>query len=331
MSWKKGVSELKKILFILPLVILVLVTSCSKKTAEDINEAGTDVEKIKVYTSIYPMYDFTKQIGRDRIDLELMVPPGAEPHDWEPTAKLMAEMEKADVFVYNGVQMEMWADKVIGSLSNKELIVVESSEGVDLLKFEENDHDEEETEHNEQEHGHRHADYDPHVWLDPVRAVKQAENIKNALIKADEENRDFYEANFNEFKEKLSELDNKFKEELSGRELDEIVVAHAAFGYLADRYDFKQIAISGLTPQEEPSAAKLAQITKVVNEHGIEYIFYESLANPKLSEVLAKETGTKTAVLNPIGGLTKEERASSKDYIAIMEENLLALKKALHK
>lgn len=322
---------MKKIVCILLVMVLLFVPACSKKTTEETKDVGNDMKRIKVYTSIYPMYDFTKQIGKDRIDLELMVPPGAEPHDWEPTAKLMGEMEKANVFIYNGVQMEMWADKVIGALSNNDLIVVEASEGVDLLKFEEHNHDEEDIQHNEQKHEHKHGAYDPHVWLDPIRAIKQAQNIKNALVKADEENKEFYEANFNEFKDKLRALDSKYKDELSDRELDEIVVAHAAFGYLADRYGFKQIAISGLTPQEEPSAAKLAQITEVVNAHGIKYIFYETLANPKLSEVLAKETGANTEVLNPMGGLTKEDRASGKDYTSIMEENLLALKKALYK
>lgn len=328
---KKGVLKLKKVVCILLVILLLFISACSKKNIEETEDVANDIKRIKVYTSIYPMYDFTKQIGKDRIDLELMVPPGAEPHDWEPTAKLMGEMEKADVFVYNGVQMEMWADKVIGALSNNDLIVVEASEGVELLKFQEHEHDKENIQYNEQEQKHKHGAYDPHVWLDPIRAIKQAQNIKNALVKADEENREFYEANFNEFKDKLTVLDSKYKDELSDRELDEIVVAHAAFGYLADRYGFKQIAVSGLTPQEEPSAAKLVQITEVVNKHGIEYIFYEALASPKLSQVLAKETGTKTAILNPIGGLTKDEQALGKEYISIMEENLLALKKALHK
>lgn len=283
--------------------------------------------KLLVYASIYPMYDFAQKIGGDKIDLRMMVPPGAEPHDWEPTAKLMAQMEKADVFIYNGVNMEMWADKLVKSISSEKLKVVEASSGVSLIKLE--DHEEGEYGKHEGEEDN-HGDYDPHVWLDPMRALKQAENIKNAFVAADEENMEFYESNFNEFANKLRELDQKYREELKDRKLNEIVVAHAAFGYLADRYGLEQISVSGLTPQEEPSAAKMAQITELVREHGIKYIFFETLTSPKLAKVIANETGAKTAVLNPVGGLTKDEIEEGKGYISIMEDNLEILKKALY-
>lgn len=283
--------------------------------------------KLLVYASIYPMYDFAQKIGGDKIDLRMMVPPGAEPHDWEPTAKIMAQMEKADVFIYNGANMEMWADKLVKSISSEKLKVVEASSGVSLIKLE--DHEEGEYGKHEGEEDN-HGDYDPHVWLDPMRALKQAENIKNAFVAADEENMEFYESNFNEFANKLRELDQKYREELKDRKLNEIVVAHAAFGYLADRYGLEQISVSGLTPQEEPSAAKMAQITELVREHGIKYIFFETLTSPKLAKVIANETGAKTAVLNPVGGLTKDEIEEGKGYISIMEDNLEILKKALY-
>ena len=360
---------MKRAFSLVLLVLLLFVSACSSQ--DTIPQSGDTVEgeakigeaKIKVYTSIYPMYDFAKKIGKDKIDLELMVPPGAEPHDWEPTAKLMAELENAHVLIYNGVQMEMWVDKVIGSLSNKDLIVVEASHGIDLLKYEGHHHHDEEHcheghkhehheahSHGEHEHehhegcgcghshghshgheeDHKHGEYDPHLWLDPIRAMEQARNIKNALIEVDEKNKDFYETNFNEFANSLQELDQKFSKELKERNIDEIVVAHAAFGYLTDRYGLKQIAISGLTPQEEPSSAKMAEITELVNEHGIKYIFYETLTSPKLAQVLAEETGASTAVLNPIEGVAREDMDSGKDYISIMEENLQSIKEAIN-
>ncbi len=375
---------MKKIFTFLLVLSMIFVMACNQDTVEQSGEAEDnenkieiEIEKIKVYASIYPMYDFAKRIGKDRIDLELMVSPGAEPHDWEPTAKLMAKLEKADVLIYNGVQMEMWADKVIGTLDNEDLIVVEASEGIELLKFDghhdhdhnhedghhDHDHDHEEGHHDHdhdhedehhdhdhdvhnhedkhdkhdheheeekhEEHNHVHGDYDPHIWLDPIKAIDQAENIKNALVIADEENKDFYEANFKEFADKLTALDKKFNEELKDRQIDDIVVAHAAFGYLADRYELNQIAISGLSPQEEPSAAKMAEITDLVKEHKIKYVFYETLTSPKLSEIIAGETGAKTEVLNPLEGLTQEDIEAGKDYISVMEDNLESLKKAL--
>lgn len=315
--------------------LLIFISACSNDDKPQSEISGNEVKKIEVYASIYPMYYFAKEIGKEKIDLELMVPPGAEPHDWEPTAKLMARMERADIFIYNGVQMEMWAERVIGALSNEKLIVVEASKGIELLKLEEDlgeheehDEDHENEKHDEEHHGH--GEYDPHVWLDPVRAIEQAKNIKDAFVKADLENKEFYEANFNKLSDKLKELDDKFRKELKDKKMDQIVVAHAAFGYLADRYGLKQVSISGLTPQEEPSAFKMAQITELVKEHGVKYIFYETLTSPKLSEVLAEETGAQTAVLNPIGGLPIEDIEAGKDYISIMEENLESLKKALY-
>jgi zinc transport system substrate-binding protein len=324
---KRGVLTVKRKIFSIFLVMIMLVAgACSIQQRPQTSAEERD-GKLLVYASIYPMYDFAQKIGGDKIDLRMMVPPGAEPHDWEPTAKLMAQMEKADVFIYNGVNMEMWADKLVKSISSEKLKVVEASSGVSLIKLE--DHEEGEYGKHEGEEDN-HGDYDPHVWLDPMRALKQAENIKNAFVAADEENMEFYESNFNEFANKLRELDQKYREELKDRKLNEIVVAHAAFGYLADRYGLEQISVSGLTPQEEPSAAKMAQITELVREHGIKYIFFETLTSPKLAKVIANETGAKTAVLNPVGGLTKDEIEEGKGYISIMEDNLEILKKALY-
>ncbi|RKD21446.1 zinc transport system substrate-binding protein [Caminicella sporogenes DSM 14501] len=314
---------IKKFFSIIVAVLMLLTTACSTQSKTQSNiEKNTD--KLIVYASIYPMYDFAKKIGKDKVDVKLMVPPGAEPHQWEPTAKLMSKLEKADVFIYNGVNMEMWADKLVNSLNNDKLIVVEASRGIELRKFERND------EHANAENKHHHGIYDPHIWLDPIRAIKQAENIKNAFIKADEKNKEFYEENFKEFADELRQLDEKYKKELKDRKLDYIVVSHAAFGYMADRYGLKQISISGLSPQEEPSAAKMAKISKLVDEYGIKYIFFETLASPKLAKVIAVETGAKTAVLNPIGGMTKEDMEKGKDYISVMYENLEVLKKAVH-
>jgi zinc transport system substrate-binding protein len=324
---KRGVLTVKRKIFSIFLVMIMLVAgACSIQQRPQTSAEERD-GKLLVYASIYPMYDFAQKIGGDKIDLRMMVPPGAEPHDWEPTAKLMAQMEKADVFIYNGANMEMWADKLVKSISSEKLKVVEASSGVSLIKLE--DHEEGEYGKHEGEEDN-HGDYDPHVWLDPMRALKQAENIKNAFVAADEENMEFYESNFNEFANKLRELDQKYREELKDRKLNEIVVAHAAFGYLADRYGLEQISVSGLTPQEEPSAAKMAQITELVREHGIKYIFFETLTSPKLAKVIANETGAKTAVLNPVGGLTKDEIEEGKGYISIMEDNLEILKKALY-
>lgn len=301
--------------------MLVALNGCSKESIQD-NKSKED--KIIVYSSFYPMYDFTKNIGKDKIELKTIVPSGVEAHDWEPSAKLITQMKDADVIVYNGLEIEPWVDKLVSAIDNDKLVVVEASKGVNLLKGDEHT---EEREVKGKEHPH--GEYDPHVWLDPINAIKQSENIKDALIKVDGKNKDFYESNYKEFSNKLKALDNKYKNGLTNLKTNEIVVAHSAFGYLTNRYGLKQIAVSGLSPQEEPSVTKMAEITKIAKEHQLKYIFFETLTNPKLAQVLAKEVGAKTAVLNPIEGLTKEDIKSERDYISIMEENLDTLKRAL--
>ncbi|WP_427339355.1 metal ABC transporter substrate-binding protein [Caloranaerobacter sp. DY30410] len=311
----------KKIISLMLIFMFIFTVGCASKEVK--TEKQNVKDKLKVYASIYPMYDFAKNIGKDKIELHLMIPPGAEPHDWEPTAKLMAELENADVFIYNGVMMEPWADKLLDTIDNKKLIVVKASENVELLKVQDY------VIHEREEKNHYRGEYDPHVWLDPIRAMKQAENIKNAFIKADYKNKDFYEKNFKEFAEKLKALDEKYKYKLSKVKNREIVVSHAAFGYMANRYGLIQIPIRGLNPEEEPSVAKLSEIADIMKDKKIKYIYFETLTNPKLAEVLAREVGAKTAVLNPIGGLTKEEMDSGKDYLKTMEENLETLVRTL--
>ncbi|MFZ5966991.1 MAG: metal ABC transporter substrate-binding protein [Bacillota bacterium] len=316
-----------RIVCILMTLMLLVAAGCSKETNQR-PQSQTEEKRLIVYTTIYPMYDFAQKIGGDKVDVRLMIPPGAEPHDWEPTAKLMAALEEADVLIYNGVEIEPWIDKVLGSLSNKNIVIVEASEDIELIKFEEHAHEDNEEEQLAEEEDD-HGEYDPHVWLDPTNAAKEAENIMNAFIKADEDNKELYEANYQAFKEKIAALDQKYQQELRDVKRKEIVVAHAAFGYLTHKYGLEQISINGLSPQEEPSAAKLAEIAEEVKEHEIKYIFFETLTSPKLSQVLAEETGAKTAVLNPIDGLTEEEMKAGKDYFAVMEENLHTLKTAL--
>ncbi len=313
----------------LSMLLLVAVLTAAGCTYSSNKQARIAEEQNKpiVYASIYPMYDFTKNIGRDRIDLRMVVPPGAEPHDWEPTARLMAQMEEADVFIYNGVGMELWVDNMLASLANEKLVVVEASAGIPLLKLGEHGHSSEV--HTHEPHEHEYGSYDPHVWLDPVRAVKQAQNIMDALIWADRSNAVFYQANFKEFSDKLTALDTLYKDTLSQAERKEIVVAHAAFGYLADRYGLVQISVNGLSPQQEPSAAQLVRITQLLREKNIKHILFETLTSPKLAEVLANEVKANIEILNPIGGLTQQEMQQGKDYLILMEENLDTLKKVL--
>ncbi|AUS98681.1 ABC transporter substrate-binding protein [Clostridium thermosuccinogenes] len=294
------------------MISTISLAACSSGTSG--SKAEDESGKISVFTSIYPMYDFAGKIGGDKIDLYNMVPAGTEPHDWEPSPKDMARLEKADVFIYNGSGMEGWVEKVLNSINKEDMIVVEASEGVDII---ENKPDDDE-----------HIS-DPHVWLDPMRAGKQMENIMNALSKADPDNAKFYEENFRKYSVELEKLDKEYRDTLEKCEKKDIIVSHQAFGYLCDAYGLNQIAIGGLEADTEPSAGKIAEISDFVKEKNIKVIFFEELVSPKIAGVIAGETGAETMVLNPLEGLGDEDIKAGRDYFSVMRDNLKALEKAL--
>ncbi|MHB8075995.1 metal ABC transporter substrate-binding protein [Desulfosporosinus fructosivorans] len=307
---------MKKVLGVFLSLVLVsgmmLLSGCSKNAAESKNTSAD--KKLAVYTSIYPMYDLTKKIGGDKITVTNLVPAGQEPHDWEPTPSDMANLEKADVLIYNGAGMEHWIDKVLSSIQNKKLIAVETSKELHLL---DNPDKSEELK------------YDPHVWLNPRLAKQQMEAIKKALVTADSSNKDYYEKNYTDNAKKLDDLDQEYKAAVSKFSQKDIVVAHQAFGYLCDAYGLKQVSIEGLLADSEPSPAKMAEIVKFAKENKLKYIFYEELVSPKVAEAIAKEIGVTTAMLNPIEGLQESDLLAGKEYISVMRDNLEVLKKAL--
>lgn len=284
-----------------------------------------DEEKLAIVTTIYPMYDFTLNIAGDKAEIINLVPAGTEPHDFELSASDMRLMEEADIFIYNGAGMEHFVDKTLAAVSNKDLVIVEAARGIDLLMTDSH-HD-----HGGETHDENHAEEktDPHTWLSIENAITELEVIKEALIKSDEKNADYYEANFQAYKEKLEVLEARYKEELSGMSRDTIVVAHEAFGYLCNEYGLKQEAVEGLTADSEPDAARMKEIIEFCKKNDIKIIFFEELVSPKVAKTIADEIGAETMILNPIEGLTAEQTEEGLDYIGIMEQNLEVLKKAL--
>lgn len=302
-----------KILCLVVALSIAIISGCTSKTTNVDKNSGDD-KKISVYTSFYAMYDFTNKIGGDKINLANLVPAGTEPHDWEPTPTDIANLEKADVLIYNGAGMEAWLDKILNTLENKKLIAVETSKDLKLIDNTDQDED---------------LKYDPHVWLNPMLAKKQMEAVKNALVTADPSNKDYYEKNYADYAKKLDDLDNEFKAAVAKVKKKDIVVAHQAFGYICDAYGLKQVAIEGLTADAEPSPARMAEIVKFAQENNVKYIFFEELVSSKVAETIAKEVGANTEVLNPLEGLEEKDIQAGKEYFSVMRENLEVLKKAL--
>ena len=322
---------MKKLMSLLMAATIALMVLAA---APAVAQEGT----LSVYASFYPMYDFATKIGGDKVTVVNMVPAGMEPHDWEPEAKDVIGLENADVFIYNGAGMEHWVDKVLAALSNQDLIAVNASEGQTLLEGHHHDHDEDgaeaedadhEAEAEDADHEEEEESFDPHVWLGPLNAKAQMESIKNALVKADPANAEYYEANYTTYAAAFDALDAEYRAALEPLANKTIVVSHQAFGYLCAAYGLEQESIEGLTPDSEPDPARMAEVIEFVKEHGIKTIFFEELVSPKVAETIASATGAQTAVLSPVESLTDEQAAAGGDYFSVMRENLAALVTAL--
>ncbi|WP_342565478.1 zinc ABC transporter substrate-binding protein [Paenibacillus sp. FSL R7-0345] len=331
--------------------------------------AAIPADKLDIKVSFYPIYEFTRQIAGDLADVELLVPAGVEPHDWEPTAQDMARITDADMLIYNGAGMESWTGQVVDGASGSKLIAVEASKGLEIMESAEgeeagHDHEHAEEAHSADDHDHEHADeahsaddhdhehadeaqaandhdhehghahdhggLDPHVWLAPSLAIQEVRTIEAALAAAAPAHAAAFKANADSYVTELEQLDKDFKDGLSNTKRKDFITQHAAFGYLAKEYGLTQVPIAGLSPEQEPSAAQMAEIVEFAKANNVKTIFFETLVSSSVAETIAHEIGAKTAVLNPLEGLTDEERSSNLDYIAIMRLNLEALKIALN-
>lgn len=305
---------MKKVLFFLILLTILVVGGCSffKKTEKNVVSQGGD-GKFSVITSFYPLYFFAEWIGGDKAVVTNIVPAGAEPHDYEPTAQDMAQMEKSRLIVVNGGGLEAWSDRLANNMNAENTTIVVAGEGLLTREMRENGA----------------VTTDPHIWLDPVLAKKMAERIALGFEAVDPEHAAFYRENAGRLLEQLDDLDATYRSGLQACAEKNIITSHSAFGYVAAEYGFNQVSIAGLSPDAEPSPSELARIAQFAKTNNVRYIFFESLASPKLSQTIAAEIGAKTLVLNPLEGLSDDELARGEDYFSVMYNNLVNLQTAL--
>lgn len=306
---------MKKILLLTVLLALAIsiIAGCSNELNN--KEAYKDVrdEKLQIYTTFYPVYYIAGEIAGDKAHIIEMIPSGVDPHNWEPTLKTMAELKESNIFIYNGAGMERWAEKIIKDLEESKVKAVEASQGIELIVGE--------SDHNE--------DYDPHTWVSPMNLKKQAKNVLDGLIEIDEDNEEYYKVNYENLSNRLDKLDSDIREAAKAFSVKTIVTSHEAFGYFAKEYGLEQIPIRGISPEQEPSPAKLAEIIKMCKEYNIKHVFVEKFISPKFSQLIADEIAGEVLSLNVAHGLTQEEKDQGQDYISIMYENLKNLEKAL--
>ena len=281
-------------------------------------------DKLQVAASFYPMAEFARNVGGDKAEVFVLVPDGAEAHDWEPSPSDLSRLGKAQVFVYNGV-VEPWAKQALTALSERKILAVQT--GLGLYERAGETHEEE---HNHHDHGCAHGKQDPHVWISPKKAIKQVERIAAVLCEADAKNAKYYQDNSAKYVEQLKALDIQLTNLAKNAPRKVFVTAHAAFGHLADDYGLKQLAVNGLSPHAEPTPADLQRLIKVVQEENVRYVFFETLTDPKLAKLVADETGAEISVLDPLEGLNEEGRKNKLDYLQIMQRNIHNLQIALN-
>ncbi|MGT2926381.1 zinc ABC transporter substrate-binding protein AdcA [Streptococcus cuniculipharyngis] len=275
-------------------------------------------KQLQVVTSFYPIYEFTKAVVGDTGQVSLLIGAGTEVHEFEPSTKTIAKLQAASDFVYLDDSMETWVEKTRKSLNHKTLTVIKASGNMILAAGTE-------TEEEHASEGHSHA-YDPHLWLSPARAQTLVENIRDGLIKAHPELAETLTKNAAKYLEKLQALDKDYREALGQAKQKSFVTQHAAFGYLALDYGLKQVAITGVSADAEPSAKRLVELSRYVKKYQIKYIYFEENASQALAKTLAEEVGVTTAVLNPLESLTKKQIQAGQDYFSVMRANLAALR-----
>ena len=337
------------------LMILVMCASCFYGCSSDKKEENSS-KKIKVVATIFPVYDFLREIGGDKIDLTMLMTPGAETHSYEPTPKDMKTVSNADFFAYVGGDSDEWVDKILDGNKNDKMKVVtlmncvktvdeEHVEGME----EEHDHDHDEDvdgkddsdkdkdEHDEHdEHDHDHdgdePEQDEHVWTSPKNAIEIVKKLTSELSKVDPDNANYYKENSKNYIKKLENLDKKFEDVVKNGKRKEIIFGDRfPFRYFVDRYGLKYYAaFPGCSTDTEASASTVAFLTNKVKEDKIPVIFHIELSNNKIAKSIAEATGAKMLQLNAVHNVTKEDFEKGETYLSLMEKNLKPLEEALN-
>ncbi|MEU1618098.1 metal ABC transporter substrate-binding protein [Streptomyces sp. NPDC005722] len=300
---------------------LVALSACS--TAGGTGQDG----KLAVTASFYPMEFLAEQIGGGHVHVTGLTKPGTEPHDLELTPRQTGELGESDVVVYlKGLQPAV--DDAIAQSGVRTVV-----DAAALTPLE--DHGTEVDGHHhttgDNDTGHEGEDEDagadPHIWLDPVRYAQVAEGVGKALAEADPDHAATYGKNTAALVKKLDALNTGFEDGLKDRTSDTFITTHAAFGYLAERYGLVEEAISGIDPESEPSAARMKTLHTLAEDKGVSTVFFETLASDRTARTLAGDLGLKTAVLDPIEGIT--DKSAGRDYFEVQRSNLQALRTAL--
>ena len=345
----------KKNLFI-GLALALAVTGCGNQAKNDTKpetkeEVNTEAKAEKkdeskvIYASFYPIYNFTKQIAGDKFEVKAFNSLTIESHDFEPSAKEIAELSESQLIFMNGAGMEDWKDDVEGTV---DITMVDTSQGLDLIKadhedvddhdhedvdhdhgHEDADHDDHDHEEGEEEHSHHHGEFDPHTWLSPVNAKAQAKVIADKLSEIDPANKNYYEANYEKIAKEFDEIIGEYKEKFEKVTNKKFIVPHEAFGYVARDFGLEQIPLASLTSTADPDAKVMKEVTDLAKANQIKTVFFEKGGSDKAAKTIADEIGAEVAPLSTMEFATQEEIDKEVTIQEIIKENLENIYKSL--
>lgn len=297
------------------ILVLALLSACQTTVQVE--------DKPQIMVSLFPQYDIIRQIAQGKVDVELFLPAGSEPHSYEPSASTLMKIVEADLFVYSSDELEPWVKRLVEGNASEDLIVLDASNGITLLEA---DHGHEGEDEDEEE-----LAFDPHYWLDPQNMIIMSASILEALIEIDPEHETFYRDNANSYIASLKELDSNWQDLFDRAQLNQIIYGgHFAFGYLSHRFGLEILSpYSGYAPDAEPSAQALASLMDVLAEKEINVIFYEELIDPRVARIIAEQAKVKIEVLHGAHNLNAEEMQAGWTYVSIMDDNIEKLKEAL--
>ena len=288
--------------------------------------SSVSADRLTVVASVFPLYDFAREVAGSAADVRILLPAGVDPHSWEPKPSDIADLSRADIFLYTSGRMEPWTDSIANAVRERDILIVEVLDALGLFNSGGN-HGSGETVFDSVHGGGK----DPHFWLDLSLSARAVELIGELFADSDPANGTLYRSNAGHYIRLILELDTAFLNGLKDCGSRQLVTGgHAAFGYLTRRYNLEQVSVYGLTADTEPSPRHLARIVEVVKDNNIQTVFSEELMNPKMAEVLSQETGARILALNPAGNLTATLWREGVTFLEIMKSNLETIREGLN-
>ena len=306
--------DFRKVIFLLIIALFLLQMYVTKQ------DEKAQVQKPMVAVSTFSLYDITKHISGDTLEIINIIPFGVDPHSYEPTPTAMANISKSKLVLYSGAGLEPWTDGF--EFQNR---VIDISKYIALRELDSHEHEQ----HDFHDHQCAHNKIDPHYWLDFSNMVTATNLITKELIKISPSDELLYLTNRDKYLNMLRKLDDDYQKALTGCSLDTIIVNHNAIGYLSSRYGFHVESLSGFSPEAEPSAKNMVRLISHVKEHSVNTVFFETFVSDRAIKSIADEAGVSVDVLQPLGNITADEAEAKLTYERMMYINLEKISKAL--